>query len=600
MAWYRTGTIAIANGSTTVTGTGTNFIDTAAGVNAGDMLIVGTGTSLRQYEIATVNSATQLTLATAANLAVAAGSAYQIATSINMSNNSLAKKVAAAYDRILQSIANWTTIFSGSGTVTIQNYGESQSYSGLAWPTMSALASAALPQKGRPTAFTDVNNIGPDANGLGIWNFQASADYNMANLPEIYPGVLEVFAAGNNAGTQRYTTARGTVYVRAPSATWNAAAPAWNEWFSVSMSTNSTSLAVDLNTLTQAGRYTISSGAGSANLPISSTGVLEVTRYGASATLVQQLFKTQSVSAAVVNRIFTRVLHNAGNWSAWAESITDQNMVAQIVTPYVTNFGLGLATTPLVAAVDWQQVDFVTGAILAFVFSSSTNQPAGVTYNSGTSVSMHTLQARGNLFVVRLNSLSSTPANRNEYLITISGAKGSRTFIVERILYESNIGTAAGTVAAGDDSRITGALQKAGGTMTGPIAMGGNNVSALGNLVFNAVANGRQSLLNMGVALNTSGLHVPVSTTVAIRIHAATVVVTLDGNGSTIVTFPIAYATVLSCVPVSGNYDAFTGSISLKNLGVSGFSLVCKTATGGNPGAINIQLNYIAMGTITL
>lgn len=44
-----------------------------------------------------------------------------------------------------------------------------------------------------------------------------------------------------------------------------------------------------------------------------------------------------------------------------------------------------------------------------------------------------------------------------------------------------NVGTATGTVAAGDDSRITGALQRTGGTMSGAIAMGTNKVTGLAN-----------------------------------------------------------------------------------------------------------------------
>lgn len=140
MAWYRTGTIQGASGSTSVTGTGTNFIDTAAGVNAGDMLIVGTSI----YEIAGVNSGTSLTLATPLTTDIASGTAYQIAISVSMSNNSLAKKVAAALDRILQSIADWVTILTGTGTVTIKPYGSDTQYSGLAWPTLTQQVQNAL------------------------------------------------------------------------------------------------------------------------------------------------------------------------------------------------------------------------------------------------------------------------------------------------------------------------------------------------------------------------------------------------------------------------------------------------------------------------
>ena len=42
-----------------------------------------------------------------------------------------------------------------------------------------------------------------------------------------------------------------------------------------------------------------------------------------------------------------------------------------------------------------------------------------------------------------------------------------------------NVGTTSGTVAAGDDSRIAGALQRSGGTMTGELTLSGNPTSNL-------------------------------------------------------------------------------------------------------------------------
>jgi hypothetical protein len=42
-----------------------------------------------------------------------------------------------------------------------------------------------------------------------------------------------------------------------------------------------------------------------------------------------------------------------------------------------------------------------------------------------------------------------------------------------------NVGTTAGTVAAGDDSRITGALQRSGGQMTGDLTLKGDPTTAL-------------------------------------------------------------------------------------------------------------------------
>lgn len=56
MAWYDTGTVAVTDGSATVTGTGTDFI---AGVQVGEGFLAPDG---KLYEIISVVSATSLTL----------------------------------------------------------------------------------------------------------------------------------------------------------------------------------------------------------------------------------------------------------------------------------------------------------------------------------------------------------------------------------------------------------------------------------------------------------------------------------------------------------------------------------------------------------
>jgi len=72
MAWYRAGTVAVTNGSTTVTGTGTAFV---GNVEAGESFV---GPDGRPYEIESVNSATQLTLGQTYQSANASGQAYAI------------------------------------------------------------------------------------------------------------------------------------------------------------------------------------------------------------------------------------------------------------------------------------------------------------------------------------------------------------------------------------------------------------------------------------------------------------------------------------------------------------------------------------------
>lgn len=101
MAWYRTGTVAVTNNGTGVTGTGTAFI---ANVKAGDEF---NGPDDRSYEIASVNSDTQLTLASVYKGATAATQAYSISPTTDYAR---AQAVALA-----TLISNYSTIASNAG-----------------------------------------------------------------------------------------------------------------------------------------------------------------------------------------------------------------------------------------------------------------------------------------------------------------------------------------------------------------------------------------------------------------------------------------------------------------------------------------------------
>jgi hypothetical protein len=72
MAWYNTGTIALTNGSATVTGSGTNFL---VGAQIGEALYAPDG---KLYEIQTINSATVITLASNYLGSTASTQGYQI------------------------------------------------------------------------------------------------------------------------------------------------------------------------------------------------------------------------------------------------------------------------------------------------------------------------------------------------------------------------------------------------------------------------------------------------------------------------------------------------------------------------------------------
>lgn len=88
MAWYKTGTINLANGSATVYGNGTLWVD-AAILNAGDLLI---GPDGKLYEIGSFQSNTQLTLTTGYLGSTANTQAYAIVP-IGLLPSALAQQV---------------------------------------------------------------------------------------------------------------------------------------------------------------------------------------------------------------------------------------------------------------------------------------------------------------------------------------------------------------------------------------------------------------------------------------------------------------------------------------------------------------------------
>lgn len=80
MKEYTTGTVAVTNGSTTVTGTGTLFSTNVVAGSYFRIDTVGQGDSSKWYTISSVNSSTQLTLTSAYEDAAETGVEYTIST----------------------------------------------------------------------------------------------------------------------------------------------------------------------------------------------------------------------------------------------------------------------------------------------------------------------------------------------------------------------------------------------------------------------------------------------------------------------------------------------------------------------------------------
>lgn len=107
MPWYRTGTVAITAGQTTVTGTGTNF---SANARVGDALL---GPDGNWYEVTNIASATVLSILPAYKGATVAGGTYAIAP-VQGYTKTLADK--------FNDIANaWGSTLAGLGSVSTEN-----------------------------------------------------------------------------------------------------------------------------------------------------------------------------------------------------------------------------------------------------------------------------------------------------------------------------------------------------------------------------------------------------------------------------------------------------------------------------------------------
>lgn len=100
---------------------------------------------------------------------------------------------------------------------------------------------------------TDANldNYGPTGKFTGIWSKSTSTNAQPANkFPEENAvGVLEVFTAGQFAGTQRYTTRYGNVFIRSLSDKWNGVDGPWGVWRNIQSGTRPLSTTIDLNDL---------------------------------------------------------------------------------------------------------------------------------------------------------------------------------------------------------------------------------------------------------------------------------------------------------------------------------------------------------------
>lgn len=107
MPWYRTGTVAITAGQTTVTGAGTNF---SANSRVGDAF---QGPDGRWYEVTNIASGTVLSILPAYQGSTVSGGAYGLAP--------MQGYVKESADRLRQIVDQWGSTLAGLGSVSTEN-----------------------------------------------------------------------------------------------------------------------------------------------------------------------------------------------------------------------------------------------------------------------------------------------------------------------------------------------------------------------------------------------------------------------------------------------------------------------------------------------
>lgn len=273
----------------------------------------------------------------------------------------------------------------------------------------------------------DLNSLG-GVEHMGNWRNSSSS---LAVFSRHYPeegggaqGVLEVMEGGLFGRLQRYTTRRGTMYVRGLTATWDSSNPQWEDWIQVGYQTDGAFFKANFNDLVKPGRFSVTGEATNGPLTGSSgetiLGVCEVT-LRLDGTGVEQNYTTYGTGVETKGRKFQRI--RTGNaWSDWREVFTSYSL------PLVLGIGGERAN---VDPLDWQTYDFKPGELICTPLNTMKNIPTGMDWGviDGNLVSILVGPSDGASSARSMLVWRSTvsTANYRFFAVRIAGEKGSRT-----------------------------------------------------------------------------------------------------------------------------------------------------------------------------
>jgi len=499
------GTLKLTNNSTAVVGTSTLF---TTDLKPGDFITATIGGVLYTLPVDTVTSNTAATLVSPFTGPTTTGAAWAAVPRkvLSQVTADLVAQTTAAMRGMNNDKANWQSFYSAAGDINI-TLPDGTKVPGPSWAKMAGLVSSSQQWRGNLPAAANLNAYGPTPDFTGTWNRSSNTNTTAAyGFPEDNgQGILEVFAGGRYGGMQRYTVSmNGNVYVRSLTGAWNGTDGPWSDWSLVGVNSRPGFYTGDLNLLVTPGVWSVTDGTtGTTNGPVApgqaliSTGICEVILRSSANSLLQR-FTTIASGAGNLNRTWQRTLSGT-TWSAWEQ----QGAKA------LYDLGIGLTNLTVLGSFDWQQADFATGAVYLTNTSAWVNTPAGVSYPANTQVYVQIdgITSSGTVIELTLIANQANDTNWRVYRVRIANAKGSRTFSVRQLFTSTdvvpvanggtgattpagarsalqlgdsatkNVGTGAGTVAAGADSRLVNAASAKGSSYTGVIDFLNNSTS---------------------------------------------------------------------------------------------------------------------------
>ncbi|WP_313021365.1 pyocin knob domain-containing S74 family peptidase [Atlantibacter hermannii] len=491
------GTLKLTNNSTAVVGTSTLF---TTDLKPGDFITATIGGVFYTLPVDTITSNTAATLVSPFTGPTTTGAAWAAVPrkTMNQVTAELVNQSTAATRGLLAEKGNWTKFYTAPGDITMQFADNAAPVSGPGWQKMAGLVGSSQQVRGALPAAANLNSFGPTSELTGIWMQGTSNNAQPANnFPEANAvGFLEVFAGGQWGGTQRYTVRNGNVYIRSLTASWNGVDGPWGDWNLAGVNSRPGFYTGDLNLLVTPGVWSVTDGTtGTTNGPVApgqaviSTGICEVILRSSANSLLQR-FTTIASGAGNLNRTWQRTLSGT-TWSPW------EQQGAKVLS----DMGLGVSSMSSISSMDWNQFDFVSGQEFSVAASNMTNTPTGIDITGwgSTPVCFNVIGVDGAIVTAECWLSHVTNSLFRRYQVRISGSKGSRIFAVRQIWTSAdvvpvanggtgaatpagartalqlgdsatkNVGTGAGTVAAGDDYRIKDAASVKGAGFTGVI-----------------------------------------------------------------------------------------------------------------------------------